>query len=669
MEYLRPVRLVLQGDREKAHAHTRDARRLIARLVARSGGVASIRDVETLPDGTTIEVIVAAGDVTAVITSPGGKRKTRWFEDFVAHPGISGFDNGEMTTYPIIFKHAPGTPNNWVPYFWKSGVPGQAAAPSPKGTYREAFARPRSDATGAHLDGLGFTHVNAEGEAVNYRGLPCNQYIWQAYRQPYNYYDTLVVHLGRLLLNTFEYQTAAQTSLPALLVTGAALRDGWLYTVLGDFTNGVSYAPSPSAPSNYGEVWVSPMYPAYPVTQALVRFKLSTLRNPANGLLYYKVITGSHEVLWQSSLVRALSPWRFNRDVTAAVTYTLPEEPHAVFERGVQQTFFSTAYDRLQLTIDHENASASLASSAATTAIAEDDGNVLHLEHVEGGDWQYRLGEHTMLAREAGRPPDPPPFNVWTTGVVWERSRTIVYADLRAGVIVFVESGYQFVTQSQQAMTRRIILWVNGVEEVLRVDEGTRFAGDSYIHARGLLVLNALAEQAASGMTMYMARFSGHLVYDDGTGPELAAFFSSTCHALLGHQLPLDDQPGTSFGGGKRASHDPSQGSGQPPPLVWASVVGFDSTNNPDPTTPQRPSIYITNTGGCAVEVEDGPPRVCLGIRIVPNAYYTLGDRVEVNYITDGDLEVLSGGILSAPEFAISVTILGKPPSGQTVEY
>lgn len=663
MEYLRPVRLVLKGDREKAHSHVRDARRLIARLLARSGGVVSARDHMQLTDGTTVEVVVAGNDITAIITSPGGTEQTRWFEDFVVHPGLSGFDGGEMTTYPIILKYAPRTPNNWVPYFWKGDSPGYGAAPRPKGTYSAAFPRPRGGSQTAHLDGLGLTHINTRGEAVNYRGLPNNPYIWQAYRQPYNYYDLLVNHLGYVLLDTYQYEIDSNITLPAHYVMGAALHEGYLYAVLGEFVDGVSYPPPDPVPAAYGDVWVSPMYPDYQTTQMLVRFKLSLTRDVATGLLRYKIGPNSHEVLWQSSLVRTLSPWTFSADASVAVNYTLPEEPHITFRAGVQETFLSTTHDRLQLTIDRELGTASLSSASATTAIAEDDGVVLHLEHDEDGRWNYRLDSHTIVACEWGAP-TAPYFTAWQRGEVRGKQRTIVFANLRTRIIVFLETEYLFVTQSQRERHRRLILWSNGTEEVLQESTFTGPSGDALIWAMGLLVIRDTLSQPASGLAMYFARFSGYLTWENDNPSELLAYFITDCWAPLGHQDPLTET-GTSFGGCAVANHWVGQGT--PPPLAW-TLTGYDGANNPRATSPPRPEVYRTPTGGCAIATD--PPRLCFGTRIMPNQHYNQpGSTVNFNYITDGDLPTLTGNVLTEPEFAISVTILGRPPKGQTVEY
>ncbi len=663
MEYLRPVRLVLQGDRDKAHAHVRDARRLIASLRARSAGVMSNRDVRELSDGTIIEVIIAGLDTTAIITAPGGTQKTRWFEDFVVDPSLTA--GSDDAADPIILKYAPRTPNTWIPYFWHRDSPGYGAAPSPKGTYSAVFPKIDGGSRKAALSGLGTTHINTGREAVNYRALPTNKYVWPPYRQPYTMFGSAVVHIGYELLDTLTYES--DTPLPAHAVMGAALRDGYLYTVLGDFNRRITYPPLPASPADYGEVWTSPLYTDDQITQALVRFKLTVYRDPRNGLLRYRIRPDSHEVMWQGTLTRALSPWTFDEDVNHAVTYVLPEDAHAVYENGAQLSGFSTEHQRLQLTLDHDIGSASITASAATTAIAEDNGEVLHLEHTNGGDWQYRLGEHTIPAVEIGDIPEPVTFQAWESGEIRAKQRAIIFADLRTRTLVFVESEFVFTTQTNRDMTRRIIRWSNGEEEVLQTDEySTANYGDGTLWALGLVEIKRLLATPISGLALYVGRISGHIYFADTDAPGITGAFALACWSPLGHPEPVTNE-NTSFGGCAVAA---ARVTPQPPapPLVWNVLTGYGTGNNPDPTETEPPGTYYTDTGGCTVPSD--PPRVCFGVHLGPNQYFPdPAGETTLSYISEGDITLLTGGVIDPPSFAISVTILGKPPKGQTVEY
>lgn len=650
MSYLRPVRFIYRGDREKAPRYTREARRMIAALINRSGGVVSNRAHNTLPDGTTIEVIVAGNDVTAVITTEGGGRKTRWFEDFVAFTGANAFIDDELYFFPVILKHAPDTDNNWIPYFWKQSAPGYDAAPTPKGTYFDVFPRAlETNRQGANLPGFEIPHINSEGRAVSWRGQAHRRYFWEPFRQPYYMYWAGVANFGRTLLNTSVYEQVHQTSLPAPYVVGAALRDNYLYVMLGDHIYGITYN-DPPAPTGRRQAWMSPVYPQFPLTYALVRFPLVTRRNERTGVLEYHISSSApHEVLWQGSLPRAINGWVFDRDVTRVVTYTVPTENRLVYIEGVPTTALSATHERHEITIA-EDGTASFSTRTETTAIAEDDGAVFHLEHIGGGNWQYRLDDLTYNALS------------WDGGGDWS-TRSILYMDLQTRCFVF--SAHSNVVAGNTLFSQRqIILSIDGDETVLRTDSNSSSVRGDLMGERAS-VLSAAFSAPISGMAMLFNRVHGYIIDDveeDEDGNVIADnSVYEIVYDILGNQPPALN-PGASFGGGKitTAHNDEHPDWGR-----WDVVRGFDGSNNPGPSTVPPPDVYYTTTGGLALP---DPFRVCLGIT-VNAAHPYQGSQVRINYITGGSLQTLTGGVVNNITTAISVSILGKPPPGQTVEY
>lgn len=269
---------------------------MIAALIDRSGGVLSNRARNELPDGTVIEVIVAGNDVTATITAGGGVRRTRWFEDFVVFTGISAFENDELVYYPVITKPAPDVAANWIPYFWKGSSPGYDLAPTPKGTYFDVFPRAIDAQKGYNLPGLEITHINADGHAVCWRGQAHRRYFWEPFRRPEFMYWAKVTCFGHDLLQTLQYQADRGVTLPANYVVGAAIRDDYLYVMLGDHVYGITYN-DPPAPTGRRQAWMSPIYPQFPLNYGLVRFPLRIKRNERTGVLQYHLSDNPHEVL------------------------------------------------------------------------------------------------------------------------------------------------------------------------------------------------------------------------------------------------------------------------------------------------------------------------------------------------------------------------------------
>ena len=130
MSYSDAVRVILKGDRAKAARYLNDARRLIFNLVRelREGGVLSGRRLHRFMDGTTIGIVVAGMQVTAVIDVRSAEEKKRDIGDIVVWARDSDHPEGIDTEYPQQILNPPNeSGGTWKTYFYSPSTPGYAA--------------------------------------------------------------------------------------------------------------------------------------------------------------------------------------------------------------------------------------------------------------------------------------------------------------------------------------------------------------------------------------------------------------------------------------------------------------------------------------------------------------------------------------------------------------
>lgn len=614
-------------------------------------GIRAARHIFQVAEGVEIDVDIAGDQITAVIRTGGGTKRPKWFEDFVLFAGQAAFVGEEIVYLPVILSHAPSTPNNWVPYFRSVDAPGYAQAPSPKGTYFEVFPA-RGQESDEYLPGGQVTHVNERGEAVSYYGMAHNQYMWMPYRVPTELYMGAVFHMGHILFDVSRYDTETN---PGFLgntqrVISAAIRDGFLYVMFGEHVYNITYTVPP-APTQRHQAWGSPVYPGYPLGYQLVRFPLKVVREEPSGMMRYKLSSAPAQRLWSGQLTCALNAWVFDKAVRNVVSYSLPENPLLIFgEDAVVQQMPQSTNRRFQLSISADGSSASFGTSPAGTRIAEDDGNVLHLEQV-GLDWQYRHGPNVYPAFE------------WRAEGGW-RACAIYYANLRTGHFVFSDMTYDR-SGDNFATVRRMMAYHRGVAEEWQYQQVVHPIPRPELFAeRADLLINVFDGMTASAFYwVRMFGFTVDVVERDGEGEIIERRFQYELGGdMLGNPF-VTNEPNVSFGGGFVSTSDADSG------WTWNLKIGYGPNGSAEPYTPDRPETYIVVAGAFALE---DPVRFAFGA--TPLGVAVPGGRIPdggaINRITDANLSYITGGVVGQGDRTpLSINILGKPPVGQPLEY
>lgn len=375
MSYTDPLRIYLHGDKEKAKQFVREARRLaflLLRQTTESGATTARRRWKSA-DGTTVEVIIIPGQVTAIITAPSvDKKAERKFEDFVVWARTQALPDGIDPDHPQqILRPA------WKTFFYDDQIPLYADFGRPKGTYRR-----NPDGTALFPDGI--THAgNIDWRGPNKERLswygPISRYWYDAWRQPSAQYGKFVFHLGQVLLDVAQFQIDNEEVWDEQLVLGACVReheDGrWLYVVLADIPDQVT--PVVSVPPN--TLYVTQNYPLGDIIHAVRRIRLSR-DTDAQEAQKWRLVGGS-QLLWRAIITRACSPWMFSLDGRTAYTVAQAATPFCAFSDLLSEELFSappasSELYRIQIaedgTVSGEGWSTSIPAGAGEAVVAMD---------------------------------------------------------------------------------------------------------------------------------------------------------------------------------------------------------------------------------------------------------------------------------------------------------
>lgn len=322
MAYNQPVRFQYRGDKTVALRYVREARRLLFLFLEEltKTGARSGRRISKLPDGGSIELVVAHQQITATITTPLAKKaQVRSFDDFVVHPRDTAHPDGIDAEHPQLILRAPIGREPWRTFFYDQNTPGYDDFTGPKGTYRR-----NPDGTELFPDGItsagNIDWLGPNGERISWYG-PDTRYWYDAFRQPRAQYGRFVFCLGQVLLDIDQYCIDTEDDWSARLVLGAGLRDledgtKWLYLITAALPD-VS-TPSVSVPPNGG--YVSQCFPRYNVTLELRAIRLEEDLDTASAQKWKPSLT-DHVLLWTAAPASACNPVVFNRDCTKAVFF------------------------------------------------------------------------------------------------------------------------------------------------------------------------------------------------------------------------------------------------------------------------------------------------------------------------------------------------------------
>lgn len=375
MSYTDPLRIYLHGDKEKAKQFVREARRLaflLLRQTTESGATTARRRWKSA-DGTTVEVIIIPGQVTAIITAPSvDKKAERKFEDFVVWARTQALPDGIDPDHPQqILRPA------WKTFFYDDQIPLYADFGRPKGTYRR-----NPDGTALFPDGI--THAgNIDWRGPNKERLswygPISRYWYDAWRQPSAQYGKFVFHLGQVLLDVAQFQIDNEEVWDEQLVLGACVReheDGrWLYVVLADIPDQVT----PVVSLEPREIYFSQNYPLGDIIHAVRRIRL-TRDTDTQEAQKWRLFGGS-QLLWRASIPRACSPWMFSPDGRTAYTVAQDATPFFISTDMLTQNLFvappaSSELYRIQIaedgTVSGEGWPTSIPAGAGEAVVAMD---------------------------------------------------------------------------------------------------------------------------------------------------------------------------------------------------------------------------------------------------------------------------------------------------------
>ena len=680
MAYLKPVRIAFKGDKKIAAKYVREARRRIMEVLQTLGTATAGRRSYKLPNNAGVLTIIVAGkdNITAIIDVGGGKKKARWFEDFVADSGVNAYEGNTLVYYPIIFQpnqddEAPG----WRTYFRSSKAPGYSAAPEPKGAYNDVYYKKQPDIKmgGMDLSGGNRNHRNTRGEYVSWRTCGTYNYFVPPYRTSWSSNTFVVWHQGYILLNTVEfYQNVHDDGRGAFGVLGAGLHDGYLYVIQGAMQITMSYPTAPN-PAPRRSAWASPMYYEGSVFISCRRYKVFPFRDEISGEVHYKIVKEKPEILWEGLIPRAQNYWNFNEDCTMAVSYELPEKANAVFIEGELTTTLSTNTRRYRIEIEQKAGSATAYQSNAGDAIAEENGNVLSLVP-GGGGYEFVTPWWTIPAMR---------YN-YDEGF---RTTRFTFLDLANGWAAGLHTYEEFVFVSMDPGNNNEIKWdrkthsdafvINpeGEETILGTIEGrTSTVYETERNAR-LEAFDRIMAQGPAPMTLMYLQVVGvyHDVYEPRPDPADPPYrdecFAFGYNPMFMFQV-VDSPDGGAMGGLKfsiaGAERDHTWGD-------WVGDLGFGPDNSADPYPIQYPENFVISGSGAGT-----PHSVLFGVRFQHNPPYeyfhsgsgtgpVLRQRV-FNYVNDGNLEELSGNTFNSENrYALSVSILGVPPLAQTLFY
>lgn len=506
------------GDRDAAAPYVPYARKLLGFVMdeAQRNSLGTHKVERTLEDGTRV-IAEKHGDIprVTIIPTDGASRREQHGEDvFVVWARDIERPEGTDLDHPQqILRYRD---EGWKTYFYSDQIAGYEAFTGTKGTYVGQFHDGIIQAGNIDWEGARQTRVSWYG--------PSTRYWFDPFVQPKRQYGTWVFMLGKTLLDTDDYVANTPSDpFAERWVMGAAVRNGFLYTVQALLPDGVTdTTPAPPNSSDTSLPWPQGDVPVVLSRYAVVREDEVT----------YSVAPGSRSVLWSGVLKNALNPWFFNRSVTAAVTMGLPDNVL------VRRHFGAFASDPQTMDPPLPSASnevhtlvmdASEWSHTATTVSLVPDGQAVVAADFRGNDlvqMTVRREAHGDLTNRfvfefegleiAARELvftllDPDPVDGIGTRASWAGHRTwLMRADLRTAT--FVTYSFESYSVSNAASishyTERVSLYRDGekvAEPLVRgpdplLARTTGFAGELGIVSLGELYDEIYAEVTLSPM-------------------------------------------------------------------------------------------------------------------------------------------------------------------------
>lgn len=432
------------GDKDAAAQHVGYARKLLGYVKqdAAHNGLKTHQATKRLPDGTTVVAEIHGAQPIMTIVTSGVK-------NYLVHT-LEGFyfprRNGDTPDNTAAVLRSPRPDVDWKSYFYNDESAGYAATPEDRrGTYAKVFGG-KTEEPWERLEVAGGMWTDRDTkEAVSwFRGYM--GYWPMHYRHPITNYAPFVSIYGHLVYTA-----------PDLMwrVMAAAKRDNYLYVLLAENLGALSPPARPPVASESGQVWYSQPFTDAAYTYSLWRYPLAVVTKRDTLIEAYKAAPhDAATLLWRGDLELAYGAWSFNADCTSVVTIQLPRRSIMSFRVEIEDDMWRTSTapsddypeveaKRIELAIDVEAGTASMAQTLAPLTIAEEDGVVLNLVLAERtGDaehdnvtvysrLEYQCGDFAVAA-----------FDGTANVPVAERyqtSRTIYYAHLPSKTFVFLK--------------------------------------------------------------------------------------------------------------------------------------------------------------------------------------------------------------------------------------
>lgn len=460
--------LRVEGDRDAARALVPLARKVLGFVVgeARRNGLLTYKYVHRLPNGGQIVGEVNGGIPRVSISVPqvGDKPDRRTLEGFVLAWGGTneGWDSVILLPPPAPLGE-PGW-KDWRASFFSAATIGRNETPEDRraGSYIDVFGiKAKAPSDSRLLPGNGLWVHRDTGEAVAwFRGY--TGYWPEHYRHPRTNYGNWVTIYGHVVLLLGS----------GWRVMSAAMRDGWLYVMVGENLGVMNPPAVPPAPSYSGQVWNSQPYSNDEFTYSLWRLPLVVETQPDTMVESYTVNAAGAEMLWRAALRRAYGAWSFNADCSEVVTVQLPRiatyswiyeiEGDSWVPSPVESATYPTVEaNRLAISINHEADPpvASFSATAAPSLIAEEDGVQLEIvEHTRPfpdgsyGRNDYRIGDFTIPVTE----------QVVAGGVHWYERRVMLYAHLPSRTLLLHR--WRTTISPERSVSAGFQLFVDGEE-------------------------------------------------------------------------------------------------------------------------------------------------------------------------------------------------------------
>lgn len=442
------LQVQIYGEKERGQVYLPAARLLMGKVLADAQvnqlGRHQMRQV--LDDGTVL-VADKIGAINRVQIVPAGGGPPRLplkpLDDVVVWARDAPRPDGIDVEHPqqVLRAYAAGQGRAWETYFFDTDTPGYQGFPGRKSTYGGRF--PEGLRRAGNVD-----WVSEDRERISWYGPQC-RYFYDGYVQPRSQYGKFVFMMGQVLLDTDQYaiESPEQAHGADRYVLGAALRkvDGvpWLYVVLSQAPD----VPLPTGEEPAGAQRYSQPYAPLDVPSTMYRYRLLVEVDPM-GVAWYRVSPNSREGLIQVTNLSA-EPWIFNTSCTEARCWEMPSgsgwfaviaDRENVQPGDVVEQFPTTSQTLhvVSITDDavfHASQALSASDNGVGVAIASDwvkDERRDLLLVVQPGVVPYlRMGQLDVLLNDCVVGPD---------SVNRLERRYLMFADLRAGVLVFMRS-------------------------------------------------------------------------------------------------------------------------------------------------------------------------------------------------------------------------------------